>query len=484
MEPSTYPGSIDPAMHQPPFWHLARRTTPLFFAPKKTVPTAQEVVCLLKLWRAFYVMRRRLCPDPSQWHAFTLNCFRRFLIFVSAVKLHMTTHDSLYHVMPPLDICWVWHSMLLSPALCYETFARAGFVRFMYLPFPLAAVGEAIDNSTFSFCPDRLARGNFEKIIAAYGFTMAYDMGQFNPKAITYPLYCPASHRHLGNVSLALLASPAMAWHSVEGWITHQTLWRRQKDAENLMNFFASMPAVEEWPAFSATPLGPGGFTPPVHLTILPDCVALLGNWVDILVHNPIAFVIDRCDWLYLPLLEGRLAIAAHRYEKFWSLASRSSPLRLVPTLDIRLVWYAHLASFGEYADYSMYKVKQVVVPPEAGEQTTSNLHETAKEYRLLFGLSYCECDCWFCQRYNGHKKRLAKRVYTSPGDYRVSGDYAYRKMAVHGGSFTCARHLFELLLPTIEEEAEEVELEEAGDPCLEYVGLLNPTMDFVEVPC
>lgn len=437
----------------------------------------------MKIWRAMSVLRRRICPDPAMWPAFVTNAFRRFLVFATSVQLHLRNNDQLYHVLPPLDVCWVWHSLLMAPAACYLSFAKAGFSRFLYMPFPLNEVADAIDSSLFHYLPDSMGQYNFNAVTGCYGFSLEYEFKTFDPNAIFYTVYCPATKKKLGNILLAQFVSPAMLWRSTEGWITHQSLWRRQMDADLAEKFERKKsPDLDELPKFlGGSMLKLGKFSPLVHLTVRPDCLRLC-NWVPHLVHSHVPSVVENLDWLYLPRLTERLQDAIDRYRQYWRLVSRDHPGSIVPTLDIRVVWSAHLSNFAHYADYSISHTGSVVVPADAGTQTTASLHKTARNFRQLFGCHYCECKCWFCARYNSREGQRFERIYSNSSRYSVSGSTVYLMMSEYGGSFSCARHIFELLLPTIDEteEVEEVEVytepqKGTGESTESFVVLYSP---------
>ncbi|KNE01109.2 hypothetical protein QG37_01985 [Candidozyma auris] len=87
------------------------------------------------------------------------------------------------------------------------------------------------------------------------------------------------------------------------------------------------------------------------------------------------------------------LTSAVMRYKSFWKLLSKNSTgPALVPTLDIRLVWYTHMARFNEYADFSVFHTDVIMVPPVSGSQTTKDLEKTATLYQKRFHAPYLHC--------------------------------------------------------------------------------------------
>lgn len=436
-------------MQQPHFVAIAsRKTWVLFFAPKLLVPQPAELVALLKFWKATSLLKASV--DPLVWPAFVINAFRRFIIFASAVQLHLDSHPML-HVLPPLDVLWVWHSLLQSPAACYASFAHARFVKFIYLPFPLEQVGKCIDNVLFCYRPDQLGQHNFNAIVNGFGHDIGYETGMpLDPNSIFYPVYCPVTGEQLAVVLLAQYASPQMRVVTENGVLTHSSLARLQAEAD----LRGPRPAVE-LPRFSGNniklALNSGAHfssssvffnaLPLVHLSVGPQCVKLSSDWITHALHDSVPALVDSLNWLFQNDLEAKLNLAIKRYQRFWEVMSKCSPETTVPTLDIRMVWSAHLSNFSNYADYSILKAHSVVVPAQAGAQSTSGLYSTAKHFHELFGCSYCQCKCTFCRQYNvsGLKNPISERY-----------------MAVAPGtSFSCARNIHDFLLPVIVEGVE-----------------------------
>lgn len=431
-------------MQQPHFVALAnRKSEDSIFAPKLTVPKSAELVALLKFWKSTLILKNSV--DPVIWPAFVINAFRRFIIFASALQFHLDSHPML-HVLPPIDVLWVWHSLLQSPAACYASFAHAKFVKFMYLPFPLEQVGKCIDNSLFLYTPDNLGFHNFNAIVNDFGFDVTYDVLPLDPNCVFYPIFCPVSGTQLGTVLLAHYASPQMRLLTGTGVITHGNLARLQTEADLrkvkaqvvLPRFSGhNVQSSLQLGAYFATTSGFFNNLPLVHLTVGSQCIKLSGDWITHALHDSVPELVENLGWLFQNDLESKLEKAVGRYRRFWQVVSKSSPELAVPTLDIRVVWSAHLSNFSKYADYSITKARSVVVPAQAGAQSTSGLYTTAKQFHELFGCSYCQCKCRFCNRYNwGGKNKSGRYMAVAPG-----------------ASFSCAKNIYDFLLPAIDEE-------------------------------
>lgn len=418
---------------------FSQPNVPSLFAPISDTPTVHETLALLKLWRAVAVVKQHLCGDsPTVWPLFVAWALRRFALFAAALT---ALKNPKLHVLPPLDIAWVWHSLLVAPEACFAMFARSGLSEFLDISFPLNQIADCIDSS-FCYFPDKLGVHNFHGLMANYGkgYSLSYDIGSFNPEEV-FPIYCPVSKNLLAQVSLSHFVCSSFLVRSQEGVVTHHSLARRQSDADHKLSI-----NTPEWPNFSS-PGTPDTSTPPsplsscllpvslkspfesalplLHLTIEEDCLQILGDWIDHLALSPVQNMVDAENWIFHPNMHIMLAAAVKRYSKFWKLFSRSPAGQVpVPTLDIRLVWYAHMARFKEYADFSLYHSKSIVVPPRSGSQTTQEFKTTAALYQKRFHTPYCPC---------GH----------------LDGSLAYARDTC---TLSCYRHVYELLAPSYDQ--------------------------------
>lgn len=372
--------------------------------------------------------------SPTLWPLFVAWALRRFALFASAWAAQNAPN---LHVLPPLDIAWVWHSLLAAPEACYAMFARSGMSHFLEIPFPLQQVANCID-SGFSYCPDELGIHNFHGLMAEYGkgYRMSYDFADFNPEQV-YSIFCPVSNHLLAKVSLSHFVCSSFLVRSPEGVVSHHSLARRQSDADCKLSI-----TTPDWPTFStpgtpdSTPPSPNSSCPLptsskspfesalplIHLTIEENCLQILGDWIDHLVLSPVQNMVEAESWLFHPNLHIMLAAAVERYKKFWQIFPRNPAGQVpVPTLDIRLVWYAHMARFKDYADFSLYHTRSIVVPPKSGKQTTRDFKNTAALYQKRFHTPYCPC---------GH----------------LDGSSAYSHDTC---TLSCYRHVYELLSPS-----------------------------------
>ncbi|PSK79223.1 hypothetical protein CJJ07_000923 [Candidozyma auris] len=400
------------------------------FAAISDTPSTHDALCLLKLWRAVSCLKHRVASsNPTVWPSFVVYALHRFALFASAFA-SMPEFNPNLHVLPPLDVAWVWHSLLTAPEACYAMFAESAFANFLQVPFPLRQLGDAI-SSSFDYTPDQLARHNFDALLANFGkgYYLEYENVTFDPSSIVLPVYCPISKALLVSVPLSHFACSSFSVRSKEGVISHHSLARRQSDAaltQSALRPSRSLP-LEEWPSFgspgspstdSSSPPSPinsnsscacssstptswtsqksfsfESANPLVHLTIEEDCLQISGDWIDHLVLSPVQNIIDSGNWLSHPKLSVMLTSAVMRYKSFWKLLSKNSTgPALVPTLDIRLVWYTHMARFNEYADFSVFHTDVIMVPPVSGSQTTKDLEKTATLYQKRFHAPYLHC--------------------------------------------------------------------------------------------
>ena len=244
---------------------------------KEHFPTTMEVETHLKLLKSFEVLRKTAVPNytdpessgPKDWQVFVTNSVRRFITYVSALKVYMYKGDgpevfpldeaSMWvkestknqrHInimashLPPLDVLMVWHAFALNPKAFYDTFVRNNFLSFVFIPFPLDRISQAID-ANFTYKPNEPLVDEYHKILKAYGVTMDYYFkGQFNPAVHKVPVMCPVCHKVISqNVDLTNFANTGFADENFEivgvplccsftSRIDHQQLRRRQLYAD------------------------------------------------------------------------------------------------------------------------------------------------------------------------------------------------------------------------------------------------------------
>lgn len=204
----------------------------LLFAAISDTPSTHDALCLLKLWRAVSCLKHRVASsNPTVWPLFVVYALHRFALFASAFA-SMPEFNPNLHVLPPLDVAWVWHSLLTAPEACYAMFAESAFANFLQVPFPLRQLGDAI-SSSFDYTPDQLARHNFDALLANFGkgYYLEYENVTFDPSSIVLPVYCPISKALLVSVPLSHFACSSFLVRSKEGVISHHSLARRQSDA-------------------------------------------------------------------------------------------------------------------------------------------------------------------------------------------------------------------------------------------------------------
>ncbi|RLV87999.1 hypothetical protein JA9_002121 [Meyerozyma sp. JA9] len=186
-------------------------------------PTEGEVNAHLKLMKSFQNLRKTVIVSSDvkagakSWQVFVTNAARRFIIYVSALKCYMFPNsveahypideeimykkacarnrrslDIMSNHLPPLDIVMVWHAFALNPRVLYDTFLRNDFLTFVFIPFPLRLLSEAISDATFEYLPNVALVSGFHKIMNAYGVTMEYEFnGPFIANITRVPVFCP-----------------------------------------------------------------------------------------------------------------------------------------------------------------------------------------------------------------------------------------------------------------------------------------------------
>jgi hypothetical protein len=167
------------------------------------LPYIEEVICHLKLLRAFQALKDEVVNEKSidvdrSWNEFLVNASRRFIAFVCSLKLRIKTQENhkilvSLSYLPPLDVCLVWYSILMSPGDFYDTFKRLS-ERFMKVPFPLTAIAEAIDNKNFVYQPSFARIQQYLDLVSLYTYNEPINDVYFLSKpniSLSVSIRCP-----------------------------------------------------------------------------------------------------------------------------------------------------------------------------------------------------------------------------------------------------------------------------------------------------
>ncbi|RCK56608.1 hypothetical protein Cantr_05839 [Candida viswanathii] len=150
-----------------------------FLAPE-FMPSASEVAAHLKLMKAFGRLKESMLQNSRgivtpeeyehRWKVFVTIAVRRFIMFVSALKMHASrftreprkleaSSDNRSQeftrmankLIPPMDVLMVWHAFLMNPMSFYDVFVRNDMYYFINYPFPLHLIDSYIDDTTFDY---------------------------------------------------------------------------------------------------------------------------------------------------------------------------------------------------------------------------------------------------------------------------------------------------------------------------------------------
>lgn len=185
-------------------------------------PTIVDLIAHLKLLRAF----RRLKIDIVRtqetkystkiWQVFVTNSVRRFIIYLSALKLvlgvasyddydeaniNLREKDQYSRIsaflrtqLPPLDVIMVWHAFSLNPKSYYDFLVRNQFCQFYATALPLDQIHLAIDNFTYKYNPPSRLRDGYLLIIRIFSkdeLDALYDWTSFNMLNLRCDISCP-----------------------------------------------------------------------------------------------------------------------------------------------------------------------------------------------------------------------------------------------------------------------------------------------------
>ncbi|RLV88126.1 hypothetical protein JA9_002681 [Meyerozyma sp. JA9] len=457
---------------------------------RKHFPTTNEIEAHLKLLKSLQLLQRSMASsnDPvcaaKTWQVFVTNSVRRFIIYVSALKKYMfqnagheyypldessmyvkeaTRNKRLIEIMashlPPLDILMVWHAFSLNPKSFYDAFLRNNFLTFVFIPFPLHLVNDAIDNNSLLYKPKETYVEQFNRILSFYGVKMDYTFdGPFRSNVHVVPVMCPVCKKilsqsvALSNNSDSGFADPYFKIDDVkpccgfQGVINHEQLRRRQfyadlSDKRTLPYIYRFFSLVlnygnqnpleldacikrENLPARSQLKTEPvetfinrnekfafrrrvqiiGRNYPQFNLVYLTiprqDTIQIHEDLVGCVVRQG-RFVeaINRQDWYGSPTKKEAISEAILRYSRFLSLLVRfGTTSTLVPTLDIDLVWHTHQLSSYFYFSWCLDNSKDNMVIDHDDKVEESNLNQWFEKTAKLYRseFKYDYCVC-FC---------------------------------------------------------------------------------------
>lgn len=191
------------------------------------MPNVTEAIAHLRLLRAFGELKRKVVLNFKNsneesgsdwiWKLFVTVAVRRFILFISAVKLHAnklpsgkrkleSTTDSrsqkmttlLNRLVPPWDVLMVWHSFMLNPMTFYDVFARKDMYYFVNYPFPLHIIDTHINGETFDYVASVESKRDYLTFLAEFT-TNAQDL-QYDPDLCTFyeqlvVFYSPNTHK-------------------------------------------------------------------------------------------------------------------------------------------------------------------------------------------------------------------------------------------------------------------------------------------------
>ncbi|KAK3906170.1 hypothetical protein C8A05DRAFT_40978 [Staphylotrichum tortipilum] len=260
--------------------------------------------------------------------------------------------------LPPLDVLMVWHAFLLNPRDYDQACRRDSLTYVAALRFPWEAVHAAINRRDWKYTQPKASadwtqeRANMEPDLFQFlgwagkpsnGLSAALARYGVQPKAPIFSLDEALDTQGLNSRDAAFLAMLRQG--------------ELDKEANGL----------------------------------------LVAN-----VQRQAAFV-DKMHaqlWIRSPALEGTLRRAGDRYDKFLRLFKLCPGQRLVPTLDIDLVWHTHQCSAAAYrASVEQRTGVFLNHDDKLGQPVLKvELERTRRPFFVHFGEDYEKCFCWECE--------------------------------------------------------------------------------------
>jgi len=102
------------------------------------------------------------------------------------------------------------------------------------------------------------------------------------------------------------------------------------------------------------------------------------------------AFKMSQFGWLYSPFFDSTLRRAQGRYRNFFSLlALEPGDQKMVPTVDIDLVWHTHQLSPTRYARFSKAETHGRFISPGDADRIRNAMRSQAQQKKKLDLASY-----------------------------------------------------------------------------------------------
>lgn len=227
-------------------------------------PSAREVLTHLRLLRAFAKLKKQVISSlatdmakEAKWSCYVANAFRRFIVFISAVRsatpstpytkrnppslniipLHDKIQEVMENMLPPLDVLMIWHSLLLNPKAAFDEFARNNFLHFLTHPYPLNLIEGSID-SEHNFVPNEKYVTKFYDLTNDYGILLTYELSVFD-ETFEVPICCSQCRNVLATVHFPEFCRANFkaevenrCWHYRWTNLTHNNLRKLQMEAD------------------------------------------------------------------------------------------------------------------------------------------------------------------------------------------------------------------------------------------------------------
>ncbi|KAK7227442.1 hypothetical protein V2G26_015445 [Clonostachys chloroleuca] len=306
-------------------------------------------------------------PDKATlaaWHHGKWKKYVEFAIvrFLSWRETIPRAHTEVIHC-PPLDVLMVWQALLLNPSMLSRYFREEPIAD---LKFPWELVHAAVDTHTWELSLAPADRTRFE---ADTGMA-AHLLIQFEDWPVRLRPGSKKKNMLVGLSDFEFGRATARA---------PQT----EHDADSERE-------------------GGGDRTIPVYAQKFLDVRPQLANQLREAVLRQFRFVERMHDllWVRSPALEGTLARAAARYDRFCELMRRVPDLMMVPTLDVDLVWHTHQCAASQYGKDMEARVGRFINHDDtvASVALENGFDRTADLYHKHFGKEYRICGCWECE--------------------------------------------------------------------------------------
>lgn len=400
--------------------------------------------------------------SSTAWTNYVLLAVRRFTIYVSSLRWKFKEETTLFEfmdlVLPPMDVLLIWHTICLKPKSFRENFEYNDFILFWKYGFPLETVAAAIHEKSLMINVLKQAQDKVESVVGEYLKSIdddgvefkynEYDTLFYTQQVQQMPIYCPLSNEKVGDfvveftpicrnftkseggkfqtnppcgcwgtsdIVLLIGCYKTRACQMVQDLIESKNPKKNHKipsmltyDSLETIRLGKQIEYLKKQQLISDLKLKEHSKdTVDMNYMYLEMISCLIPGRDKIVIRDALVnltlrvqkFIdqIHNLKWYLSDTEDLEVSRAIERYKKFYSL---QPTMCKIATLDIEVVWHAHLLRLAQYYADCKQDFGTLVDHPDFVR--VSRVHElyfeTCKRYRKKYGEDMSGCQCKYCR--------------------------------------------------------------------------------------